>query len=68
MPPAHARIFELLLCEECASKANVHDIVNNRRWAAICKPFEDANLPLPDRNSLKLIFKRTHNPNRDFAQ
>lgn len=44
----------VMLCESCAVSAKVHEIVDDRRWADICRQIASAGGPPPDRDSLEL--------------
>lgn len=55
MPRGHAIIVELRLCESCALTADIHQMVDDKRWQDICLKMEAAGGTAPDRSSLELV-------------
>lgn len=55
MPPGHAVIGSALLCESCSLTANVHELIDDKRWQNICEQLIAAGAQPPDRDSLELL-------------
>lgn len=55
MPPGHAIISDAMLCESCALTANIHELIDDKRWLEICRKIEGAGGTPPDRSSLELL-------------
>lgn len=55
MPPGHAVVSGVMLCNNCAQTANVHEIVSDRRWQEICTHLSVAGATPPDRDSIELL-------------
>lgn len=55
MPEGHAILANLKLCESCALTAKIHEMIDNKRWAEICKQIEAQGGTEPDRSTLRLM-------------
>lgn len=55
MPRGHAFLSNLRLCEGCALTADVHQMVDNKRWKDITDQIIAQGGEPPDRDSLKLM-------------
>lgn len=54
MPTAQAVLEDMRLCESCALSADIHDIINDKRWKDICHQIAAQGGTPPDRSSLTL--------------
>lgn len=55
MPRGHAIMQDLRLCESCALTAKIHELVDNKRWAEICRQIDAQGGTPPDRASLEMV-------------
>lgn len=55
MPEGHAVLQDMKLCESCALTANIHTLIDNKRWAEISRQITAAGGAEPDRKTLRMV-------------
>lgn len=57
LPPGHAIVYGMRLCQNCAQTAKIHDIVTDSRWKDICDKIAAAGAAPPNRDTIELLLK-----------